>query len=129
MAVVARVGSLEIIHPFLPAPASPSVASVYLTVRNTGSSPDRLVSVSTPMAASASLMTENANGSMTPLVNLSVPAHGEASLVPGRQHLMLETPASSFKVGQAVAVTLHFAHAGRGHRRGARGAAVGPYQR
>jgi len=111
-AVVARIGNLEIIHPFLPDPASPAVAAVYLTVRNEGSQPDRLVSVSTPAATSASLMTENPNGTMSALPDLPIPAHGEASLTPGVDHMMLENPNRSVALGQAITVTLRFARAG-----------------
>ena len=110
--VVARLGDLEIIHPFLPSPASPSVAAVYLTVRNTGTAPDRLTGISTPAAASSMLMAEEPTGAMAPLVDLEIPAHGEASLAPGHDHLMLENPTSTFKVGQEVRVTLRFAQAG-----------------
>ena len=38
--IAARVGPLEVIDPFLPNPASPTVAAIYLTVKNTGSRPD-----------------------------------------------------------------------------------------
>lgn len=111
-AVAGRVGDLEIIHPFLPDPASPSVAAVYLTVRDTGSVPDRLVAASSDVATSAMLMSEQPAGTMAPLTDLAVPAHGEASLVPGHDHLMLENPKTSLRVGQTVAVTLRFARAG-----------------
>jgi periplasmic copper chaperone A len=114
-AVVARVGALEIIHPFLPDPASPSVAAIYLTVRNNGSVADQLVSATTSSAVMAMLMTEKSNGdadSMAPLLGLNIPAHGQASLSPGRNHLMLEYPRHSFKVGDSVPVVLHFARSG-----------------
>ncbi len=113
--VAARVGALEIIHPFLPDPASPTVAAIYLTVRNSGSTPDRLVSVTTPSAVMAMLMTETstgAAGSMAPLPGLDIPAHGQASLSPGQNHLMLEYPRRSLKVGDSVPVVLHFARSG-----------------
>jgi len=112
MKPVAQVGSLEIIHPFLPNPPSPSVAAIYLTVRNTGSTPDELVTASTPLTSQAMLMTENGD-SMAALTDLVIPAHGEASLTPGKDHLMLENPATTFKVGQQVSVTLRFAKAGQ----------------
>jgi len=110
--VAARLGDLEIIHPFLPDPASPSVAAVYLTVRDTGAAPDRLIAISTTAATTSMMMAEEPNGAMAPLVDLQIPAHGEASLAPGHDHLMLENPTPMFKVGQKVPVTLHFAQAG-----------------
>jgi len=114
--VAARVGEIEIIDPYLPNPASPSVAAVYLTVRNTGSTPDALVGASSAIAASATLHTEIVQGSyeaMVPLVRLGVSAHGQASLVPGHDHVMLEGLNQALKVGQTVTVTLRFANAGQ----------------
>jgi copper(I)-binding protein len=113
-AVVAHVGALEIIHPFLPDPASPSVAAVYLMVRNTGATADRLVSATSPLAPASMLMTEQSTGEggvMAPLAGLVIPAHGTATLQPGHDHLMLERPAA-VKVGEDVEVTLRFARAG-----------------
>jgi copper(I)-binding protein len=112
--VAARIGQLQILNPFLPDPASPAVASVYLTVRNTGASADRLVAVTSPLAHTTMLMTEEgdgATGTMAPLAGLAIPAHGTATLQPGHDHLMLENPAA-VRVGQLVEVTLRFARSG-----------------
>jgi copper(I)-binding protein len=113
--VVARIGALEIVHPFLPKPASASVAAVYLTVRNTGDRADELVSVSTSLTSMAMLMAEDSHGSaetMAPLNDLRVPAHGDAALRPGQDHVMLENPRAQLRVGQHVKITLRFEHAG-----------------
>ncbi|MGO9334899.1 MAG: copper chaperone PCu(A)C [Acidimicrobiales bacterium] len=113
--VVGRVGSLEILNPFLPDPASPSVAAIYLTVKDTGSKADALVAATSPAAPDVMLMTENAHGSfgsMGMLRELRIPAHGQASLAPGHDHVMLEQPTVTFKIGQTVLVTLRFKWAG-----------------
>ena len=111
--VAARVGDLEVIDPFLPDPASPSVAAIYLTVKNTGSRPDALISASSPISADSMLMKENGHGSsMAMLAQLRIPAHGQASLKPGGDHLMLEQPKMKFRVGRTVLVTLRFERAG-----------------
>ena len=107
-----HIGSLTIRDAFLPQPASSSVASIYLTVKNSGSQADELIGVHTAAAAGSMLMTEDANGSMGMLRDLRIPAHGQASLTPGRDHLMLEQPHHSLKLGQHVAVTLRFKRAG-----------------
>ncbi len=107
-----RVGPLTVVNPFLPQPASPDVAAIYLTVKNTGGRPDALVSVSSAAASSSMLMTENQNGTMAMLRSLQIPAHGQASLVPGRDHLMLQQPRGTLRVGQHVLVTLRFRRAG-----------------
>jgi len=111
--VAARVGHLEVIDPFLPNPASPSVAAIYLTVKNNGSVPDELVSASSPVSPDSMLMKENAHGAaMGMLAELRIPAHGQATLKPGRDHLMLEQPKMKFKIGRTVPVTLRFERAG-----------------
>ncbi len=113
--IVGRVGSLEILNPFLPDPASPSVAAIYLTVKDTGPRADALVAATSPAAPGVMLMTENGHGSfgsMGMLRQLRIPAYGQASLVPGHDHFMLEQPTVSFKVGQTVLVTLRFRWAG-----------------
>jgi copper(I)-binding protein len=113
--IVGRIGSLEILNPFLPDPASPSVAAIYLTVKDTGPKADALVAATSPAAPNVMLMTENAHGSfgsMGMLRELRIPAHGQASLVPGHDHVMLEQPTVTFKVGKTVLVTLRFKLAG-----------------
>lgn len=113
--VAGRVGTLKVVNPFLPDPASPSVAAIYLTVENSGSKSDALVAATSPAAPDVMLMTENAlgsSGSMGMLSELRIPAHGQASLVPGHDHVMLEQPTVRFKVGQTVLVTLRFKWAG-----------------
>jgi hypothetical protein len=109
--VVGHVGPLEVVNPFLPDPASPSVAAIYLTVKNTGSKVDSLVSATSPAAPDVMLMTESAHG-MGMLKELRIPAYGQASLVPGHDHVMLELPTVTFKVGETVLVTLRFEWAG-----------------
>jgi copper(I)-binding protein len=109
------VGDLEVINAFLPMPASPSVAAVYLTVRNSGSSPDVLTEISTPDAQSSMLMTEAGSastGTMQAQAELAIPGHGQATLTPGHDHAMLQNPTVTLKVGQRVPLTLHFAKAG-----------------
>ena len=113
--IVGRVGSVEILNPFLPDPASPSVAAIYLTVKDTGPKADALVAATSPAAPDVMLMTENAHGSfgsMGMLRQLRIPAYGQASLAPGHDHVMLEQPTVTFKVGQTVLVTLRFRWAG-----------------
>jgi copper(I)-binding protein len=111
--VAARVGHLEVIDPFLPDPAHPSVAAIYLTVKNSGARADELLSASSPASADSMLMKENGRGAAVGmLTELRVPAHGQVSLKPGRDHLMLGRPTMKFEVGRTVLVTLHFEHSG-----------------
>lgn len=107
-----RIASLTVVDAFLPQPASPDVAAIYLTVRNSGSRPDSLVGASSTAATGSMLMTENPDGTMGMLPALRIPAHAQASLTPGRDHLMLEQPLHTLEVGQHVSVTLRFRRAG-----------------
>jgi copper(I)-binding protein len=110
-----RVGALQIRAARIPAPASPDVAAAYLTIVNTGSSPDALVAASTPAAASVSLhsTTQSAGGveQMVPLASVPIPAHGTVTMAVGREHLML-APTEALRAGDTVALTLVFRRAG-----------------
>jgi len=111
--VVVRVGSLEVIEPFLPNRATSSVAAIYLTVKNTGSQADALISASSPISSDSMLMGENGqDSSMEMLAELRIPAHGRASLKPEHDHVMREEPKMNFKVGRTVLVTLHIERSG-----------------
>ncbi len=107
-----RIGTLTVVRAFLPLPPSPNVASIYLTIKNSGSRPDVLVAATTPEALASMLMTDHSDGSMSMLRYLIIPAHGQASLVPGHNHLMLEVPTTTMSRGRRVPVTLRFLHAG-----------------
>ena len=89
-----RIGALTVRDAFLPDPASSSVASIYLTVKNSGSQADSLIGVRSAAANGSMLMTENSNGTMGMLSQLRIPAHGQASLVPGKDHVMLDNLAT-----------------------------------
>lgn len=113
--VAAQVGAIEIMDPYLPEPSSPTVAAVYLTLRNNGSTSDALVGASSSIAATASLHTEVTEGSvevMAPMRSLEVPAHGKAQLLPAHDHLMLQGVSRTLKAGDTVVITLRFAVAG-----------------
>lgn len=114
--VLGQVGGMQVTDAYVPAPASPSVAALYLTIRNTGTAPDELVGISTPAASSAALMTDVVTGaseSMQVLPVVYIPAHGEAMLTPGHDHAMLTNPSASLvRAGRSVQITLHFSMAG-----------------
>jgi copper(I)-binding protein len=88
---------------------------VYLTIQNSGTTPDRLLKVESPDASSAELHQEvNDNGvmSMRPLDGVDIPAGGEVTLKPGHMHVMLIGLKHDLKPGDMFAVTLHFTKAG-----------------
>lgn len=96
---------------FLPLPASPAVASVYLVFHNLTARPDALLSVGTSIASSSMAMSEGST-SMSTLGSVTIPAHRRVSFVPGHDHLMLQGLTRKLAVGQTVVVNLRFRHAG-----------------
>jgi copper(I)-binding protein len=110
-----KVGDLVLTDVYAPAQTTPSEASVYLTVTNSGAA-DQLASASSNRAPTVQVMKESAVGggasSMTQEPTLVVPAHQTVSLVTGKGHLMLLNPPALLKKGQTVTVTLHFARNG-----------------
>ncbi|MDR7034391.1 copper chaperone PCu(A)C [Mesorhizobium sp. BE184] len=112
-----KLGQLDIDHPWSRAtPPGASVAGGYFTVANEGSTPDRLVSISSDISEKAEMheMTVK-DGVMTmrPVQGgLEVPAGGKLELAPGGYHLMFIGLKQAPKAGEKFAATLTFEKAG-----------------
>jgi hypothetical protein len=111
-------GDLTIGHPYIPAPiAAAKSAGGYLTVTNSGSTPDRLIGVEVPQVAQAMLHTTtfSADGvaTMSHLEAIDIPAGATVALERGGMHVMLMGLAEPLTVGQLVPATLIFETAGR----------------
>ena len=93
-----------------------SVAGGYMTIRNAGAAPDRLVGASAPaVAARVELHVHVKEGEvmrMREVQGLDVPANGAFELKPGGAHLMFMQIKRPFAEGEKVAVTLKFERAG-----------------
>jgi copper(I)-binding protein len=92
--------------------------AVYMTIKNTGSTDDRLVAVATPVADRAQLHIEmNDNGimKMRPLSAIDVKANSTVTLAPGGMHVMLIGLKQRLKEGQSFPMTLTFEKAGTLH--------------
>jgi copper(I)-binding protein len=89
----------------------------YVTISNAGSTPDRLVAVSTPAAGKSEIhMMEMKNDVMVmrPVDGgLEIPAGGTVELKPGGFHLMFMQMTEPFAEGATVPVTLEFEKAGK----------------
>ncbi|RWD30297.1 copper chaperone PCu(A)C [Mesorhizobium sp.] len=112
-----KVGDLEIVHPWSRAtPPGAKVAGGYFTVTNTGSSPDRLLSISSEISAKAELHEMGVkDGVMTmrPVTSgLEIPAGGKVALAPGGYHLMFVGLKRQPKQGETFPATLIFEKAG-----------------
>jgi hypothetical protein len=89
--------------------------AVYVTLSNSGSKPDALVSASTDVAQTAELHETTRDGGvmkMRPVKAIPVPAGGKTELKPGGYHIMLMGLKQDLKPGEKVAVTLKFEHGG-----------------
>ncbi|WP_454915174.1 copper chaperone PCu(A)C [Xanthobacter sediminis] len=112
-----KAGAIEIGHPWARAtPGGASVGGGYLTLKNTGATPDRLVSVAVPFAGRAEIHEmATADGVMTmrPLPDgIALPPGGSVALKPGALHIMFMDLKEPLKEGAMVDGTLTFEKAG-----------------
>ena len=120
VAVVAhefKVGDLEIDHPWSRATGQSRPAVGYLTIRNHGTQPERLLGVETRIAEHAMVhanVIENGVAKMMAAEGLEIPPGGEVALAPkGDYHLMFMGLKQGLAEGDTFRVTLIFKHAGR----------------
>jgi periplasmic copper chaperone A len=89
--------------------------AVYVTLGNSGSQPDALVSASTDAAQTTELHETTRDGDvmkMRPVKTIPVPAGGKTELKPGGYHIMLRGLKHDLKPGEKVALTLKFERCG-----------------
>ncbi|WP_232631039.1 copper chaperone PCu(A)C [Methylobacterium sp. Leaf118] len=113
----AAAGPLAIEGPWLRAtPGGAKVAGGYVTLRNTGTEPDRLIGAAIPQAGRGeihSMSTENGVVKMAPVTGgLVLAPGGSVTLKPGGYHLMFLELKEGLRAGESVAGTLTFERAG-----------------
>lgn len=112
-----KIGDLEIIQPQARAtlPGAP-VSGGYMIIRNTGDTPDRLVSASVDFAGKTEIhemAMENDVMKMRELADgLEIPAGKEVMLKPGGYHVMFMKLGEQLKEGEARKASLTFEKAG-----------------
>ncbi len=91
-------------------------SAAYLTITNTGSSADTLLSASSPSAASVELHQTMTDASgmtgMASMDGLAIPAGGTVTLEPGAGHLMIMGLTSDLAPGDTIDLALVFQTAG-----------------
>lgn len=112
-----RAGDVAVGRPWTRAVAAGApTAAGYMTLRNEGSAPDRLVSASTPMARAVELhegAVADGITRMRPLPSgIEIPPGATVRLEPGGLHAMLTGPSGPFAQGTRVPLTLRFERAG-----------------
>jgi copper(I)-binding protein len=91
------------------------VAAGYMTLRNKGAAPDRLLGASSPAAARVETHIVEKQGDvvrMREVKGYDVPARGSFELKPGGPHLMFVDIRQPLKEGERVPVLLRFQNAG-----------------
>ena len=92
--------------------AVPVNSAAYLTIRNRGDAPDKLVEVTiggaTRVELHESFVDERGIASMRPVDSVEVPPGGEARLEPGGFHVMLMGLESTLWVGDSIEIVLRF---------------------
>jgi copper(I)-binding protein len=112
-----KAGAITVEQPWSRAtPGGAQVGSGYLTIKNSGDSPDRLVSASTEVAARTEIHEMSMAGGIMKMRELTegvpVPGQGSVTLEPGAIHLMLLDLKRPLKEGESLAGTLNFERAG-----------------
>lgn len=107
----ATAADISITHAVVPAPPSPSEASVFLSIDNLGLAADTLTAARSPEADSV-LLHEMVGNRMQVAAVLPVPPGGPVRLAPGSYHLMLHGLTRRLAAGDTVTLELHFARAG-----------------
>jgi len=108
--------ALKIDHPFARAtPAGAKVAGAFMTIQNTGTTADRLVSAASPVAGVVELHEMAMEGNvmkMRAVPGIEIPAGGKAELKPGGYHVMLMDLKGPLVEGKDIPLTLRFEKAG-----------------
>jgi periplasmic copper chaperone A len=112
-----KVGAIEIDHPWSRAvPKGAAVAAGYLTIRNTGTAPDRLVSGSTPVAGKFEIhqmSMDNGVMRMRPVTDgLEIKPGETVELKPSSFHIMMTGLKRPVEKGKPFKGTLVFEKAG-----------------
>jgi copper(I)-binding protein len=109
-----KVGSIVVERPW--ARATPArVGGAYLTIRNRGNAPDRLIGVSSPAAEKAEIhetKTRGGTASMHAVGTLEIKPRATVQLKPGGIHLMLMGLQRPLKEGERLKLVLTFEKAG-----------------
>jgi copper(I)-binding protein len=111
----ATAGALRLSAPWTRAMRAGGTGAGFMTIRNTGTAPDRLVAARSPAAGVMELHTHIRDGDvmrMRAVPAIELPAGQEVRLAPGGLHLMLIGLTQSLEPGGRVPVTLVFERAG-----------------
>ncbi|ANZ17382.1 copper chaperone PCu(A)C [Streptomyces noursei] len=101
---------LSVSGAYMPQPITAQMAGAYFVVKNTGSTADKLTSVTSDLSKDITIHKTTGN-KMEQVDSLPVPANGELTLSAGGNHVMFMGLTHKPTAGQKVTVELHFATA------------------
>ena len=111
-----KKGDLRVGHPWTRAtPPGAKVAAGYLTMRNSGKLPERILGASSPAAERVELHIQVRDGDVLKMREVShfeIPPGGRLTLRPGGSHLMLVGLKKPFAKGEHIPLTVRFERAG-----------------
>ncbi|MFJ6939237.1 copper chaperone PCu(A)C [Streptomyces sp. NPDC101132] len=99
--------ALSVSGAFMPEPVNGDMAGGFLVVENGSDTADKLTSVTSTLSDDVQIH-ETKNQKMQQVRSMDVPANGELRLERGGSHMMFMGLKSKPKVGDKVAVELHF---------------------
>ncbi|WP_439551739.1 copper chaperone PCu(A)C [Falsiroseomonas sp.] len=111
----AQQQGVTVASPWTRAAGQGGTGAGFMTLRNAGPTPDRLVSARAAIARTVELHThihDNGVMRMRPVPAIEVPARGEVQLRPSGFHLMLIGLTAPLRQGERIPVTLVFERAG-----------------
>ncbi|WP_434592229.1 copper chaperone PCu(A)C [Streptomyces sp. A5-4] len=98
---------LKVSGAFMPEPVMDDMAAGFLTIKNAGSTADRLTSLTSDIAGEVQIH-EAKNQKMQEVQSFDIPANGELNLERGGNHIMFLKLKKKPELGEKVAVELHF---------------------
>jgi copper(I)-binding protein len=109
-------GDVQVRHPWSRAtPPGAKIGVGFMEIRNRGSTPDRLLAITTPAARRVEMHVTRREGDvlkMRQVESFDIPARERLELRPGGGHLMLVDLVQPLKKGERVPMTLRFERAG-----------------
>lgn len=110
-----KAGDIEIGHPWSRAAPANITGAGFMSLRNTGTAPDRLIGASAEIARVVEIHTHVQEGGvmrMRPVDGVEIAPGAEVKLAPGGYHLMLIGLKQALRKDDRVPVTLTFERAG-----------------
>jgi periplasmic copper chaperone A len=115
MSTATQMSTLSMINAKVRKPIDGRPTAGYLTIENSGTTPERLIGLSSPDFGRVELHTTTMDGAMMKmekLDGLDIAPASQAVMEPGGKHIMLFDPTRALNNGDSVKITLTFSNSG-----------------